>query len=81
MTFLGWVIAAFSISGMVSAIGFGYWINRRPSIEPLLLSIALQILGNILYAYAETFPTNRIYVVLFARSISGIDGGNYTFFT
>jgi len=74
-TYLGWVNAAYSLGQMLASILFGYWCDRRPSIEPMMLSTLLLLVGSILYGYAESFGLNGIYVVLAARFVLGISAG------
>lgn len=74
-TFLGWVNSGFSLAQLVCSVIFGYWCDKRPSIEPLLLSIVLLAVGSGLYAYAEAFGTVGIWIVLGARILLGCSAG------
>lgn len=60
---------------MLASILFGYWCDRRPSIEPMMLSTLLLLVGSILYGYAESFGVKGVYVVLAARFVLGISAG------
>merc|ERR1712002_851965 len=51
-TFLGYTISSSCLVGLISAVACGYWSDRRPSTEPLLCSLVLLTIGNVLYAYA-----------------------------
>ncbi|KAJ8371687.1 hypothetical protein AAFF_G00303270 [Aldrovandia affinis] len=45
-TFLGWVVAAFSLGQMVASPLFGLWSNHRPCREPLACSILINVAAN-----------------------------------
>ena len=76
-TYLGWVNAGFSFGQLAASIFFGYWADRRKSIEPMMLSVLLLIIGNILYGYSEAFGKNGIYVVCGARVLLGLSAGTF----
>ncbi|KAL4660964.1 major facilitator superfamily domain-containing protein 8 isoform X1 [Arapaima gigas] len=75
-SFLGWVVAAYSLGQMVASPLFGLWSNRRPGREPLVCSILINIAGNILYAYVHLPPSHRKYFMLIARVFVGFGAGN-----
>ena len=77
-SFLGWVSAIFGIGQTISAFGFGYWTEKRPSIEPMTFSLVFLFIGSVLYSYAQAFGKKGIYVVLVARLILGISAGAFT---
>ena len=73
---LGWIVASFSIGMLVTAPLYGLIANRLGrSKEPMLASLFFSTLGASLYAYAEFFPSHRGYVLLAARSLSGLRAG------
>ncbi|XP_028330417.1 major facilitator superfamily domain-containing protein 8-like [Gouania willdenowi] len=75
-SFLGWVVAAYSLGQMVASPIFGWWSNYRPSKEPLVCSIFINLSANIYYAYAS-LPTshNKIHVLV-SRVFVGFGAGN-----
>ncbi|XP_018584049.1 major facilitator superfamily domain-containing protein 8 isoform X1 [Scleropages formosus] len=75
-SFLGWVVAAYSLGQMVASPLFGLWSNRRPRREPLVCSILINVAANILYAYVHLPPSNRKYFMLIARVFVGFGAGN-----
>ncbi|XP_034425187.1 major facilitator superfamily domain-containing protein 8 [Hippoglossus hippoglossus] len=75
-SFLGWVVAAYSLGQMVASPIFGLWSNHRPRREPLVCSIFINVLGNIYYAYAYLPTTNNKFHILLARAFVGFGAGN-----
>ncbi|XP_041821099.1 major facilitator superfamily domain-containing protein 8 [Chelmon rostratus] len=75
-TFLGWVVAAYSVSQMVASPIFGLWSNYRPSREPLVCSIFINLSANIYYAYAYLPRTNNKFHMLMSRAFVGFGAGN-----
>lgn len=75
-SFLGWVVAAYSLGQMVASPLFGLWSNHRPRREPLVCSILINVSANIYYAYVH-LPTshNKIHMLL-ARAFVGFGAGN-----
>uniref|UniRef100_A0A8C1QET3 Major facilitator superfamily domain containing 8 n=1 Tax=Cyprinus carpio TaxID=7962 RepID=A0A8C1QET3_CYPCA len=75
-SFLGWVVAAYSLGQMVASPLFGLWSNHRPRREPLVCSIFINVSANIYYAYVYLPPSyNKIHMLL-ARTLVGIGAGN-----
>lgn len=75
-SFLGWVIAAFSLGQMLMAPLFGWWSNHRPRREPLLVSLVLAAAAHCLYAYVHAPASHRKYCLLLARALAGVGAGN-----
>ncbi|XP_038588806.1 major facilitator superfamily domain-containing protein 8 [Micropterus salmoides] len=75
-TFLGWVVAAYSLGQMVASPIFGLWSNYRPRREPLVCSIFINLLANIYYAYAYLPRTNNRFHLLMSRAFVGFGAGN-----
>nr|XP_023404421.1 major facilitator superfamily domain-containing protein 8 isoform X2 [Loxodonta africana] len=75
-SFLGWVIASFSIGQMVASPMFGLWSNYRPRKEPLIVSIFISVAANCLYAYVHIPPSHNKYYMLAARGLVGFGAGN-----
>ncbi|XP_061109262.1 major facilitator superfamily domain-containing protein 8 isoform X2 [Conger conger] len=75
-SFLGWVVAAYSLGQMVASPLFGLWSNHRPRKEPLMCSILINVAANILYAYVTLPPSHNKYYMLMARTFVGFGAGN-----
>lgn len=74
-SFLGWVVAAFSLGQMVASPLFGLWSNHRPRKEPLVCSIIINIAANMYYSYVYLPPSHNKYHMLLARAIVGFGAG------
>uniref|UniRef100_A0A7N5K3Z1 Major facilitator superfamily domain containing 8 n=1 Tax=Ailuropoda melanoleuca TaxID=9646 RepID=A0A7N5K3Z1_AILME len=70
-SFLGWVIASFSLGQMVASPIFGLWSNYRPRKEPLIVSIFISVTANCLYAYVHVPASHNKYYMLIARGLVG----------
>uniref|UniRef100_A0A667GUN9 Major facilitator superfamily domain containing 8 n=1 Tax=Lynx canadensis TaxID=61383 RepID=A0A667GUN9_LYNCA len=70
-SFLGWVIASFSLGQMVASPVFGLWSNYRPRKEPLIVSIFISVVANCLYAYIHVPASHNKYYMLVARGLVG----------
>ncbi|KAI2535874.1 major facilitator superfamily domain containing 8 [Homo sapiens] len=75
-SFLGWVIASYSLGQMVASPIFGLWSNYRPRKEPLIVSILISVAANCLYAYLHIPASHNKYYMLVARGLLGIGAGN-----
>ncbi|BFZ24552.1 hypothetical protein BsWGS_27591 [Bradybaena similaris] len=76
-SFLGWVVAAYSLGQLVASPCFGGWANLRSSSrEPLTVSLMLTILSNVFYMYLESLPFHRDYFMILARGLIGFSAGN-----
>ncbi|XP_023609987.1 major facilitator superfamily domain-containing protein 8 isoform X4 [Myotis lucifugus] len=75
-SFLGWVIASFSLGQMVASPIFGLWSNYRPRKEPLIVSIFISVAANCLYAYVHVPASHNKYYMLVARGLVGFGAGN-----
>ncbi|XP_013386256.1 major facilitator superfamily domain-containing protein 8 isoform X5 [Lingula anatina] len=77
--FLGWVVAAYSLGQLAASPVFGAWATcRRRSREPLVVSIVINILANLMYAYIVDIPgaAYRKYYLIVARALIGFGAGN-----
>lgn len=74
-SFLGWMVAAYSLGQMVASPLFGWWSNHRPRREPLVCSIFINLLANIYYAYAYLPKTHNKYHLLMSRVFVGFGAG------
>ena len=70
-TFLGWVMAGYSLGRFVMSPICGYWSDKRPTKEPLIVCFLVSIVANFAYCYAGALPSGGQYVVLVARIVVG----------
>lgn len=76
-TFLGFVVAAYSLGQLLASPFFGFWSDRRPTREPLMVSLVINLVFNVLYSYAGAFPSSVAgYVLLVSRFFVGFGAGN-----
>lgn len=75
-SFLGWVVAAYSLGQMIASPLFGLWSNYRPRREPLVCSILINLSANIYYAYVYLPKTGNKYHMLVSRALVGFGAGN-----
>uniref|UniRef100_A0A8D0FT94 Major facilitator superfamily domain containing 8 n=1 Tax=Strix occidentalis caurina TaxID=311401 RepID=A0A8D0FT94_STROC len=75
-SFLGWIIASYSIGQMLASPLFGLWSNYRPRREPLVISTAISVAANCLYAYVHVPHSHNKYYMLTARALVGFGAGN-----
>ncbi|XP_068136078.1 major facilitator superfamily domain-containing protein 8 [Hyperolius riggenbachi] len=75
-SFLGWVIASFSLGQMIASPLFGLWSNHRPRREPLVVSISILVAASCLYAYVHLPASHNKYYMLAARALVGFGSGN-----
>lgn len=75
-SFLGWVVAAYSLGQMVASPLFGLWSNHRLRREPLVCSIFINVSANIYYAYVSLPASENKYHMLMARAFVGFGAGN-----
>ncbi|KAI8510511.1 Major facilitator super domain-containing protein 8 [Branchiostoma belcheri] len=76
-SFLGWVVAAYSLGQLVASPIFGGWANLRDRTkEPLLVSIFINVGANTMYSYCHAFPPPRGVYMLVARALVGFGAGN-----
>lgn len=75
-SFLGWVVAAYSLGQMIASPLFGLWSNHRPRREPLVCSIFINLSANIYYAYVYLPKTGNKYHMLMSRALVGFGAGN-----
>ncbi|KAM9143322.1 major facilitator superfamily domain-containing protein 8 isoform 4-T5 [Pangshura tecta] len=61
---------------MIASPLFGLWSNYRPRREPLVVSIAISVAANCLYAYVHLPTSHNKYYMLVARALVGFGAGN-----
>ncbi|KAK0147244.1 Major facilitator superfamily domain-containing protein 8 [Merluccius polli] len=75
-SFLGWVVAAYSLGQMVASPLFGLWSNHRPRREPLVCSLLINISANVYYSYVYLPASANRFHMLAARALVGFGAGN-----
>ncbi|XP_044129466.1 major facilitator superfamily domain-containing protein 8 [Bufo gargarizans] len=75
-SFLGWVIASYSLGQMVASPLFGVWSNHRPRREPLVVSISILVVASCFYAYVHVPASHNKYYMLISRALVGFGSGN-----
>ncbi|KAM9407897.1 major facilitator superfamily domain-containing protein 8 isoform 1-T1 [Salvelinus alpinus] len=75
-SFLGWVVASYSLGQMLASPLFGLWSNHRPRREPLACSIFINVTANIYYSYIYLPTSQNKYHMLMSRALVGFGAGN-----
>nr|KAI8757592.1 major facilitator superfamily domain-containing protein 8-like [Biomphalaria glabrata] len=76
-SFLGWVVASYSLGQLAASPFFGGWSNfRSSSREPLTVSLLLTTFSNIFYMYLQSLPSHNDYYMILARGLIGFSAGN-----
>lgn len=74
--FLGWVVAAYSVGQLVASPLFGLWSNcRKRAREPIVVSLIINVLANVLYMYLESITVKPKIFLLMARVLIGFGAG------
>lgn len=74
--FLGWVIAAFSFGQLIGSPFFGFWGDKRPTREPLIVALLIMVLFNIVYSYCGAFKSGLAgWIMLVSRAMVGFGAG------
>ena len=76
-SFLGWVVAAYSLGQMVASPLFGLWSNHRPRREPLACSLLINVGANVYYALVALPLAGNRYHMLAARALVGFGAGEH----
>ena len=74
-SFLGIIVAAYSLGALLASPFVGVWSNYRPISEPLVFSLILFGSGNSLYAYAESFNNSEKWILFTSRLLTGSGAG------
>ncbi|XP_078450720.1 major facilitator superfamily domain-containing protein 8 isoform X1 [Lampetra planeri] len=75
-TFLGWVLASYSLAQLFACPALGAWANAKGSSMPLLTSMLLGTAGHVMYMYAHAVHSRGRFLVLAARIFLGLGAGN-----
>lgn len=75
-TFYGITVAAYSVGSIISSPIFGYMNSRWRKVRPVVaLGVLWSIAGNITFMFAEASDTNRKWIILCARIMTGAGRG------
>ena len=75
---LGIIVSVYSLGQLVTSPLVGVWANKRRSHkEPLVFTLFVGMLGNLLYSYVEDIPTYRQYAMMVSRLVLGVYAGMY----
>lgn len=78
-TFLGWLVAGFSLGQLITSPIIGYIANRTNNNQmPLVVSTFLIVVSNILYGYIQSIDTPGIsakWWLMLSRFIMGVGAG------
>lgn len=79
--FLGWVVAAYSLGQLIASPIFGFWADKRPTREPLLVAMVINVVFSLLYCYCGAIPAGVAgYILIVARAMVGIGAGEQKFY-
>jgi len=73
--YAGWANIGFQLAGIAIDFAMGFWINKRGSKEPLIVSLFFFGFGNLLYAYAQSCGLSAVAMVIASRTIIGLSTG------
>ena len=74
--FLGWIVAAYSFGQLVASPFFGFWADKRPMREPLIVALLINVVFNVLYSYCGAFKSGvSCWMLLVSRAMVGFGAG------
>ena len=78
-SFLGYVVAAYSVGQLIASPLFGFWANRqKSSLTPILVSLVINFLGSMMYGFSGALTahdsTNGIFMLV-SRFFIGVGAG------
>lgn len=69
-------MAAYSVGQLIASPILGGWADCRPTREPLIVSLIINVVFSVLYCYAGAFPQNvSLWIVLVSRALIGFGAG------
>lgn len=74
-------MASYSLGQLVGSPVFGWWANRRPSKEPLLVSCFMVCVGSCMYAYSDSLSghnTSNACFMIASRFLIGFGAGKFS---
>ena len=74
--FLGWIVAAYSFGQLLASPFFGFWADKRPTREPLIIGLLIIVIFNVLYSYCGAFQSGLAgWIMLVSRAMVGFGAG------
>jgi MFS family permease len=75
--FLGWVIAVFCFDQLIGSPLIGFWGEKRPTREPLIIALLIDVIFHVLYSYCGGFPSGLAgWIMLVSRAMVGFATGS-----
>ena len=75
--FYSWVIGVYPIGIMIFSPVFGVWYNRVSTRQPIMFSLSLLALSNLVYSCCILFPTNwAVWMFCISRLLMGISASS-----
>ncbi|KAK5574920.1 hypothetical protein RB653_010174 [Dictyostelium firmibasis] len=75
--YFGYIVASYSLGQFLGSPLFGKWSNKRPASEPVVVSIAISIIGSIFYSICYKFQGFGFPAIMgAARFVVGFGAGN-----
>ena len=70
------MVAAYSFGQLVASPLFGFWADKRPTREPLLVALVINVVFSLLYCYCGAIPAGISgYILIVARAMVGFGAG------
>lgn len=72
------MVAAYSVGQLVASPVLGVWADHRPTREPLIVSLSINVVFSVLYCFAGAFPPRHLvpgWIVLISRALIGFGAG------
>lgn len=68
-------MAAYSVGQLVASPVLGVWADHRPTREPLIVSLAINVVFSVLYCFAGAFHSVSGWIILISRALIGFGAG------
>ena len=69
-------MAAYSFGQLIASPFFGFWADKRPTREPLIFALLINVIFNVLYCYCGAFESGvASWVMLASRAMVGFGAG------
>ncbi|XP_055528940.1 major facilitator superfamily domain-containing protein 8-like isoform X4 [Wyeomyia smithii] len=79
--FLAYVFGIPAVLQLIFSPAFGWWTNKLSSVRlPMAVLLVAFIVGHVLYAILECFPTNRKYILVLSRGLIGLSSVSCTIY-
>ena len=69
-------MAAYSFGQLLASPFFGFWADKRPAREPLIIALLINVIFSVLYSYCGAFPSGVAgWIMLVSRAMVGFGAG------